>query len=71
MKVTCPMCNTRYDVSDSIPSASRSTVCCAVCQTQLEIEPRSIWYLYIPKVTVRTVQPDKAGTIDGPLGKSQ
>lgn len=56
MYVTCPMCDTRYNLRDSIPSGSRATVVCTICATQLEVEPRGVAYAYIPKVTVRQAQ---------------
>jgi hypothetical protein len=59
MYVTCPMCNTRYDLKSSIPAESRATVVCVVCATQLEVEPRGAMYAYLPKVTVRQAQTEQ------------
>jgi transcription elongation factor Elf1 len=54
MKVNCPMCNTTYDMTSKIPSDSKSTIVCVVCETQLEVMPRGALHLYQPLITVRT-----------------
>ena len=81
MLVNCPRCNTTYDMKSAIPSGSRATVTCLVCQTQLEVEPRGAAYLYRPKITIR--QPNQEvinivldsqeipGVDDGSMGKSE
>lgn len=64
MNITCPLCKTRYSMASKIAPTGNSTVVCVVCNTQIEIIPRGILYLYIPKVVVRL-----KGENNGLMGK--
>lgn len=56
MRVTCPNCKTTYEMASKIPDKSVATIVCAVCKTQLDVQPGSLKTLYRPVVTIRPIQ---------------